>query len=292
MPQPTNDLAELLSAPALDGVQAALDYATANATNGNITDIAGFDEHVLLVDRHRDRLTEVIDLEQLLGSPRRSKGTTELHTPDGLVAWVERIHDEDEPPVVFADIHGLVVTAVLNHGTTLRPEWGDLRGRLQVRRHPSWEAWLGIDGHVLPQAEFAAFVQEHASDIRTPTALDMLEVAETLTLNVGARVSSAVRLRDGQRHLVFDETIDAVAGHDRELDIPGEIELGLPIFEGTYGVSVRARLLYRKVGTSVGFAVQLIDRLDVERGTFQQLVADIAAQLKVDPIDGAAPLPR
>jgi uncharacterized protein YfdQ (DUF2303 family) len=280
-----------LEALSVDGVAAALDYATEAATTTTHVELSAFAAQVTLVDRHKDRVTEVIDLESMLPTPRRALGTTDLHTPAGLVGWVNHVAD-DGALLLFADVHRLAVTAVLNPGTQAEPGWGDLRGQLAVRRHPSWAAWVGIDGKLLTQEDFAVFVQEHASDISNPTALDMLEIAETLSLNVGARVSSAVRLRDGQRHLVFDETIDATAGSDRELDIPAEIELGLPIFEGTDAIHVRARLLYRKAGTGVGFAVQLINRVDVERAAFEQLAADIATQLHVDAIDGAAPPTR
>ena len=266
----------------ISDTQAALDFANA-ATVDLLTELVDVDG-VTVVAHHDSRKITTLDLEDKLPAPRRHRGTTSLHTARGLIGWVtdHRIGPDVD---LIADVDHLTITAVLNPARST-PSWGDYRGRLTLRRSPEWARWVAIDGKAIPQGDFAGHVQACARDIVHPAALDMLEVAETLTLNVDATISSAVRQRDGQRRLVFNETSTARAGVEREVDVPEFITLRLPIFDGTDPVDVTVRLLYRQRDGGVFFAVQIIDLVPTERGAFVELADEVGAALGVTVVEG------
>lgn len=243
---------------------------------------------VFVVELPNARQVDIVDIGAKMPQPRRQKGTTALHDPNSLVVWAQGQSGETGAVAVYGDLYSTSITAVINPGTADYPGWDDHRGVLALKRHPRWDRWRNLDGKVVKQADFAAHVQTCASDFVTPAALDVLEIAETLTLNVGAKVSSAQRMRDGRRQIVFDESIDATAGGDLSVEIPETITLRFPLFDGAEPEEMTARLLYRKVGTEVGFAVQFIDPEERERATFATLTHTVAELLDVTALMGAA----
>lgn len=267
------------------GIEAALGYATRHHSTTKTVEIDDAGSSLIVVDHHPDRELEVLDLQGRMAAPRDSKGVAQLHTADALVEWTNR-NAGPGPYDLYADLRGFLAVVILDPQREGEPSWQEHRGVFAARRHPSWERWRNITGDLLAQADFAAHVQTCAADIAEPAALDMLEIAETLNLNVGAKISSAVRQRDGQRHLIFDETVEARAGFERELTIPETMKLHVPIFEGAEPTTVPARLLYRAVNGAVGFIVQIIDPDDIERAAFQSLVEAAGTDLGTVPIWG------
>lgn len=267
-------------------IEAALDFAVSNVLHEVRREIGDAATAVELVDRHPDRQLVVVDLEERLGAPRRCRGTATFDQADSLVCWVGDQQDETNVRDLYADHATLGVTVILNPCRPGVPSWEDERGHLKLGWHPSWARWRQLDGAIIDQSTFAHHVQVAAADIASPPALDMLEVAETLTLNVGAKVSSAVRQRDGQRHLIFDETVEASAGVEREVTIPETFTLRVPIFVGETPVEVVCRLLYRKIEGTVRFIVQIVDRDQVERDAFEAVALRVAEQLETHAMFG------
>lgn len=262
-------------------VAAALEHADAHAFS--TIEAVTPDGSLVMVDQPQSRRVSPMDLEAWFPAPRRNHGTTRAHTPMSLVDFVKRVAVPEFD--LYADIDNLSVIAVLNPARADQTAWQDHRGLLVFRPHPSWQRWCAIDGKLLTQEQFAVHVQECAGDIAEPPALDLLEVAETLTLNVGAKVSSAVRLRDGKRHLIFDESITATAGHDLEVDVPERLVLRVPIFQGCDPEEITVRLMYRQ-RDGVRFAVQIVDRQEREWETFTESVGVISEALDSTPIFG------
>lgn len=245
-----------------------------------------------LVEHAEDRTVELVtdDLEWTLPAPRRRHGVTKLHYPASLIEWVQRTavpaNDGDDTFDLYANRDDLEIVAVLNPARP-GPAWQDHLGVVKLRWHPLYLRWASLDGRLVGQADFAGHVQVCSSDVIDPPALDLLEVAETLTLHATSKVSSAMRLRDGARHIVFDENVEASAGGgDREVDIPEILTIRVPMFEGGDPIDLKVRLMYRKVEGQVGFMLQVIDRVEAERAQFEELVLTVATELGVMPLYG------
>lgn len=289
MPPSTPPTAELIEAPPSGDVAAAI--AHAERTTATVTPIdndADTWPRAMLVEHDQERAVEIVDLEHLRLTPERSHGTAVLHRPASLTEWVRRTIVDTDDVDLYVDADRFTATAVLNPVRAEHPSWGDHRGVLTMRLDPAYRAWRDVDGKALGQQATAEHLQENASTIADPPALDLVEIAETLVLNVGAKVSNAVRLRDGQRSIVFDETVEAVAGIDREVTIPEAITLRVPIFEGTDPAEVPIRLLYRRIDGAVAFAFQIIDRQQRERDVLQGEIEQVADQLGVPVMWGAS----
>lgn len=274
---------------------------------------------VYQVDTATERTVDFVDLEALADSPRRQRGTTTLATPDALVRWTqrnapdaspERLHipaevsdepgDGELPGIdvsvyesktfdLYADPDSFRLTTVLNPSRNGEPGWADWRGALKMGYHPNYQRWRNLNGELIVQGPFAEHLQMCSGDIADPPASDLLEMAETLVLNVSSQISSAQRTRDGARHLVFTENVDARSGAELEAEIPTHLVLRVPIFEGTPPDEVVIRLNYRNVHGSVAFLLQIVDMEDRERLRFEEIAADLAGTLGVQPIAGSTP---
>lgn len=257
--------------PVPGDIAAALAYAEEHAFDRYVAD-----DGVALLAVGDATSVVVHDAESTEYQPRRQRGLTVLHTPESLVDWVDLVRLPSTEPLVYADVDEQRLTAVINPGTGPSPAWGDHQGHMRLRPTPQWKEWASVDGKLLDQESFATHVQDRAADFIDPAAMDMREVAETLTLNVGATVASGVRLRDGARRIVFNETVDATAGAEREVEIPELITLRFPLFEGTEPVELTARFVYRRAEGRLKLAVQVVDRALVERAAVDQVVAKVA----------------
>jgi hypothetical protein len=268
---------------------------------------------VYLVDRHQGRTVETLDLRPLLAFPIQQQGTTLLHTGESLIDWTSshRLRDpstrlvqrtaqgdlaaedylpgEPGPLDVYADVDSLTVVSVLDPHRPSLPAWQKFRGSLTLRRTPAWRAWCDIDGKTLEQEQFAHFVQDQASTIAEPPAMDLQEIAETLQMNVGVKVSSAVRIRDGQRQIKFEESTDARAGAELTTTIPEIITLRLPLFEGDDPEEILVRLIYRNQQGQVRMGIKIVDRADRELQKFHETCNAIGDALGVTVVFGKAP---
>lgn len=235
------------------------------------------------------RKVTVIDHERRLEAPRRDRGTTVLHTPESFIEWVRTNRSDDPTPAVFADVDQLTVTAVLDPSKPDTPRWADSRGVVTLRPTPEWVAWSKADGALVPQAAFAEFVQRWAHTFLDPTAMDMRDVAESLTIYGESKVSDAVRTRDGQRSIVYEETLTTSATNaGGRVDVPEQITVRCPLFEGTDPEEIELLLLFRRDG-GVKLGVQIIDRPGLLRRAFDQVTSQIAEGLALVPLCGSAP---
>lgn len=285
-------------------------------------------EDVFQVDVPAGRTLHFVDLECLRDAPRRQRGTTTLATPDALIRWTQRNAPDasperlfvpgslevvdtdalpepgDEEPLpdidvrvyesktfdLYANPNGFNLTTVLNPSRNGDPGWADWRGALSLKYHPNYQRWRQLHGQLVDQGPFAQHIQMCSGDIAEPPAADLLEMAETLVLNVDSKISSAERTRDGARHFVFTENVEARSGAELEAEVPQTLTIRVPpIFEGTGAEEVVIRLNYRNVGGSVAFLLQIIDLEDRERLRFDEIALAVGDALGVQPISGSTP---
>jgi len=275
--------AELQSLPS--DVQAALDAGTALAEPQPLGDEGRF----FSVITPAGAVHRVIDLEEHLDEfrdrPRRKAGTVTVHTASTLVAYLAK-HGLPETEL-WADVTSSRIVAVVNAHQPSRNEndlvldegdagWSDHRAQLTLHKTPAWVAWLARDGKLSGQVEFAEHLEDRAVDIVTPTAADMLEIAQSFTANRRVAFDSSQRLSSGQVQLRYHEEIDAKAGPRGELAIPEKFEVALQPYEGSPFYKLQARLRYRITdGTlRIGYALERPD--DVLRNAFTDVVDTVA----------------
>lgn len=221
--------------------------------SGGTTDLAK------LVDPHRAR-------------PVRRKGTAHFDRQDSFEDHCNRFKNGHS--TLWAqrgDRSNPKLTAVLNYNQSGDgpPEFGDHRGVYTFPVTDEWKAWLGADGEVMSQGQFAAFIEEHLVNIIDPTkAPDMLAALEELDLLVGrpadllqmsrgmrvhetAEVTNAQNLSSGETEFVFNVEHRDAAGN--KLKVKNAFVIRIPIFQGGEEFALVAFLRYRVQGGRVSW---------------------------------------
>lgn len=229
---------------------------------------------------------QVIDLnpEDRQPVPARKKGTVRVQSGDSFVAYVKKHgHAFSE---VYADRVGKKIVGVINSGAPTVASsddpgsagWGDHRVEFGVLLTDEWQEWAANDGKMMPQMEFAEFIEDHLSNIQVPASVDMLEIAQSLIASKSVNFESSKRLADGQVNFEYRETQEASAAKG-SLDVPTTIKLGLRPFEGAPAYVIDARFRYRINQGNLALSYKLVEPELKIRDAFDALVADITEAL-------------
>ncbi|CAM5365379.1 MULTISPECIES: DUF2303 family protein [Streptomyces] len=177
------------------------------------------------------------------GVPARKSGTTLVRDVDSFLAYFDKHGDDNSE--VYADVERRTITAVLDAHTGENARWGGHRVELHLRETSAWRAWTSMDGQLVPQGQFAEFIEDNLVDLVEPTAATMLELAESFEVTTSAEFQSSQRLDSGARKFSYVEEQTGKAGHKGDITIPATLTLALRPFEGTEPYKVIARFKYR-----------------------------------------------
>lgn len=204
------------------------------------------------------------DVEKMMPMPIRKRATVTMLDAPSFIEYVNKHGCQDET-VVYADVdyeagkYGLL--AVINdHGET-DPTWRDHRATLLPIQSLEWKRWKGADARAMPQADFAAFLEDNLSDIATvagmPTGKDMLEMALAFEANSDKRFKKKLDLQGGGAHLEYvDQADEATSTKMRFFE---RFTIGIPVFQGaTDGYHIEARLKFRMSGGDLRFWYELV----------------------------------
>lgn len=210
--------------------------------------------------------------------PLRRKGsTTVLDLPSFLSAFAKHAGPAAE---IHANFEASCITAILNAadgGDAVSR--GDHRLHLKLRPSKEIDRWKAANGKLLPQVEFAEFIEDYGPDIVEPSSGEMLSIASTLVAKRNLDFESGVTLHNGQRVFQYRETLGATSGSRGEIEIPERFAIGIPIYDGGQPYKIWCRFRYRigESGLRLGFKIDQLDR--VENDAFNQLTTQIAAAL-------------
>ncbi|WP_428413068.1 DUF2303 family protein [Pararhizobium sp.] len=162
-------------------------------------------------------------LEEHRQHPVRRHGTATIETLKSFAELVNR-HKGDKS-VIFgkASWPDPKLTAVIDYDDSSGPA-GNCQHRV-VYDFPLTEelkAWVAANGQPMNQESFAAFLEEHAAELASPTDAEkneferlfrekfatpseMLELSRHLEVFVAARAKQGVRLQTGERQIEFAE---------------------------------------------------------------------------------------
>ncbi len=208
-------------------------------------------------------------------APRAREGKALALTLASFIALVDRHMDDDS--AIFADTRwpSPKLVAVIDYHTA-GPDHAPRHGRHRVVYEfpitDEFKAWQTANGFVMPQAEFAAFLEEHAAELASPTdgerseferlfseafatPSEVLRLSRDLEVFVGARVKRQERLSSGERTVEFVEEHSTANGE--KVTIPGIFMVSVPAFVDGEPVRIPARLRYRLAGSDIKWFFQL-----------------------------------
>jgi uncharacterized protein YfdQ (DUF2303 family) len=146
--------------------------------------------------------------------------------------------------------------------------WRRHRVSLLLEVDRGWADWSGRNRKAMSQAEFGEFLEDHAHQIVSPSAADMLEVVMTLEAVKTANFRQASRLKDGNYQFMWNEETTATAGASGKLTIPDSFKVKVPVFVGGGEVELEARLRYRLNEGKLTLHFNLVRIEDVRRAAW------------------------
>lgn len=196
---------------------------------------------------------QVENLEHVLDSPTRKRGTTVLNDAESFIAVVL---DQKGPDTrMYSTINPPTFTAVFNHNA-VTAGWGDHKAKYNAPLSPEWGAWGRVDGTKMNQVDMARFIEANMIDIvpllpdpdtrhpGSPDGATFLEICHTLEAKKKVNFKSSVRLPDGSTQFTYDEDVQGSAVNGT-MSIPEQFTIGVPVFENGDKWQVDVRFRYR-----------------------------------------------
>ena len=227
--------------------------------------IEGLPEKIpLLVNKQTGALTSLRDLfERHRTRPERKTGTAKATTLESFIALTERHKTEDSVIFADADWKKPSLTAVIDYHEDAHggdAAHGKHRIHYSFPLSEEWSAWIGRDGKPMSQADFAEWIEDHITELATPTEAEaekclaqfgfktaapneLQALSRGLQVRVETRVKSNVVLQTGEGVIAWEEDHKDNLGN--KFVIPGLFILSIaPFFLGD-PCRIPVRLRYR-----------------------------------------------
>lgn len=213
------------------------------------------------------------EIERFRIEPERRRGTARATTLKSFIDLINWHKDESSALFAKTDWPGPHLLAVINyHQTDKTARHLDHRIGYEFPVTEEFRAWVDRDSKPFTQAEFAAFIEEHAAELASPmdaekteyeflfktsfaTPTDMVALSRGLQVNVDAVVKNAVTLQSGEGEVHFVEEHRTAGGE--KLTVPGLFMVAVPAFLDGEPIRVPARLRYRASGGKITWFYQL-----------------------------------
>lgn len=118
---------------------------------------------------------------------------------------------------------------------------------LALRPSEEFARWDEMEGKIVPQAEFARFLEENSVDVGFPEAATMVEISRDFEATVGQVYKSSTRLENGDRKLNFETETKVQNG----VVIPEKFTLSIPIYNGEQPEPLTCLFRWRALGGGV-----------------------------------------
>ena len=270
-------------------MKAVIDAAVKGATPVNLASTTGVEHWYLPHGKNGVGEVVEINLEKGLNEPIRKRGTVVVFDAASFNQVIADNGDAGDIAIYCdRDPQKPSVVAVLNGHGKNGAGWGDFRAQIEFRRTPQWLKWRGLDGKMMPQAEFAEFIEDNLADIADPPGAKMLEIATYLQATRTVNFKSGVRLPSGQIQFLNMEDISAKVGAGH-MAVPETFRLGIAPLFGLAAYQIPARFRYRIEDgkLKLGFKMQRVE--DVMGKLIEEVIAKIERGANVSVLDGLPP---
>lgn len=207
-----------------------------------------------------------------LAKPKYIKQAVTIETADSLVDYVNRFKLPDT--MLFAEISSNRIMALVDYHAPAGAAHVAHRAKMELSFSEEWQLWTHISGKLMPQLEFARFIEENGADVRAPSAAELLEAVRDLQAHRKVNFTKAVRTSSDNESFEFqDETKATTKGG---IELPTKFKLGLPVYFGDSEREVFAFLRWRLDEGDLTLGIQLHRIEHVRQAVFKQIVLDVA----------------
>lgn len=237
--------------------------------------------------------TALQSLEQYLPNPLTKKAKVVLKQADSLVRYLAK-HKIEGATTLYAEVDydqsKCCIKAVINDHNDDTPGWRNHTAEFSPTLTHEWVTWIGKNGKAMPQAEFAAFIEDNLGDIATiegmPTAAEMLEMALNFELTSDKKFKRKVDLQAGGVHLEFIDQADEASS--AKIKYFQRFTLGIPVLLGSASAyPIEARLKFRQGQGGLMFWYELVRADRVYRQAIDEVIQGITEKTGLPMLYGA-----
>jgi uncharacterized protein YfdQ (DUF2303 family) len=197
---------------------------------------------------------------------------------------------KDSRTRVLADVETVTFLALLDyHGAGALPdgipEFVSHRASFPLKHSDQWKLWMGQNDKLIPQAEFAEFLEDNRADVVDPDSATLVEIARDLTAHTDVNFASKINVVNGSAVLKYDEQVTASVRQGQIL-IPEMFSIRIPVFYGEEPTVIKARLRFRIGDGKLKFQYKLYRPQEVRQLAFDEAVGDIAAAVGISVLQG------
>lgn len=159
-------------------------------------------------------------LEHLLPRPLRDKTQRELLTVESFNEYVKRFKQPSSSIYTKKNSGGYVIIAEIDHRTETETAWHSHSAAIGLKYSEPLQRWIELNKRQLSQDKFADLLEERALDIKSPSAAEILELAQSLHVTRNLSVKSMVRSNRSANSISFNQDQSLKAGRDGNLELP------------------------------------------------------------------------
>lgn len=217
-------------------------------------------------------------------TPRYIKERVIIQTNESIVDYVNSFKKSET--ILLADVGANSIVALIDYHGSDKPAQVAHRASLALSFSVEWSLWTGISGKLMPQLEFARFIEENGADVRAPAAADLLEAVRDLQAHRKVNFTKAVRTTSDNEN--FEFTTETETKTRGGIELPTRFVLGIPVYFGEPDTELHAFLRWKidpeEGGLTLGIALHRAEH--VRQAVFQQMVLAIADRTSCPAVFG------
>lgn len=180
--------------------------------------------------------------------------------------------------LALIDYHGI--------GDEARIEFVSHRASLQLRTSEEWNLWMSHHDKLVPQAEFAEFLEDNRADITTPDSATLLEIAKDLQAHTDVNFQSKMNSANGSVTLQYEEQVKATVATGR-IEMPENFAIHIPVFFGEAAIDIPARLRFRISEGKLKFQYKLYRPAELKQHAFDLTRGEINTSTTLEVLLGS-----
>jgi uncharacterized protein YfdQ (DUF2303 family) len=200
--------------------------------------------------------------------PKLIEQAVTLQNADALSDYLNRFKDDNS--LMFADVERNRIVGAIDYHDRAKAALVKHRAVLDLPFSEEWKVWSEIDGKLMPQLEFARFIEENAPDIKAPDAGTLLDSVRDLQAKRSVNFIKAVRTASDNENFEYNDTTEARAKGDIEL--PTKFVMSIPVYFGDPDTEVQAFLRWRLDEGNLKLGIKLHRAEHIRQAAFRLII--------------------
>lgn len=231
-------------------------------------------------------------LNVLMKRPDRIRESFQTHDYESFLKYIAQFAGSTKVDAQFCSVVGTGLSAEI--GADYVFDYHESDGSAGNKDHTAkfrpivsreWEVWTSMHGKMVPQDQFADFIESNipdihipASDEESPSGATMLSLAKELQLTASIDVDSRVDRSSGGVSFRYAEKVDG-RQNGKQVKVPEYFHIAIPMHVNGPAYVVKALFRYRRQDQHVRMGVELYRHHKLYEVSLAGLVAMLGKDL-------------